>query len=50
MQLQTLRSHYCPAVSALVKRLLDSIGEKRKEEALEKYLDIDHLQVNSSHE
>jgi len=44
--LQTLQSHYCPAVSQLMKELLDPANAHSKlETPLGKYLDIDSDQI-----
>ena len=42
---QTLQSHYCPEVSLLASRLLDSV-DKKSEENLGKYLDRDDEEVS----
>ncbi len=44
--LQTLQSHYCPAVSKLLRKLLNPAHTHNKTETqLGKYLDIDNEQV-----
>ena len=46
---QTLQSHYCPAVSRLVKHVLDpGTSNSKVEVELGKYLDIDSEQVSYS--
>ncbi len=45
--LQTLQSHYCPAVSKLLRKLLNPAHTHNKTEThLGKYLDIDNEQVS----
>ena len=45
--LQTLQSHYVPAVSELVRKMLDpETANSKIETELDKYLDVDFQEVN----